>query len=245
VTAQEERLARIELDLEQLRPSLHDRLEKLEKAAERPAKKGLRGVLAWMGPALPQLITSLVILFVGLGVKDSVDLAVKQQQLQLSYVKEMKEQLEAMAMTEAGLDAVERAAVLVAAFGEPAVMPLMNELRYGGNRTLGAEAGLRSLAFMNPDAVCKIVPRVIANPVHTLGWEGQMVSARILAAGGCKKALPILREQERLLMEARAGNAASLSAIVNETPSVTQQKEWLRSLQESIGILSGSGAPRK
>ena len=85
MTAQEERLTRIELELERLRPSLHDRLEKLEKAADQPAKKGLARVLAWMGPALPQLITSLVILFVGLKVKDSVDRVIKQQQLQLSY----------------------------------------------------------------------------------------------------------------------------------------------------------------
>ena len=245
MTAQEERLTRIELELERLRPSLHDRLEKLEKAADQPAKKGLARVLAWMGPALPQLITSLVILFVGLKVKDSVDLAIKQQQLQLSYVKEMKEQLVAMAATDAGLDAVERAAVLVAAFGQPAVMPLMNELRYGGNRALGAEAGLRSLAFMSPDAVCQIVPRVVASPARMLGWEGQMVAARVLAAADCAKALPLLREQERLLTDARAGKADSLSPIVNEVPSVTQQKEWLRSLQESIAILSGARAPGK
>ncbi len=245
MTVQEERLARVELELEQLRPSLYNRLEKLEQAITQPAKKGWTRVFTWMGPALPQLLSSIVVLFIAFAVKDSVDLAVKQQQLQLSYVKEMKEQLEAMAMSEAGLDAVERAAVLVAAFGQPAVMPLMNELRYGGNRTLGAEAGLRSLAFMNPEAVCKIVPRVVANPVRTLGWEGQMISARILAAGDCSKALPILREQERLLTEARAGKSESLGSIVNETPSVTQQKEWLRSLQESIAILSGSRGSRK
>ncbi len=240
MTSQEERLVRLEAALDQLKPSLHDRLEKLEKVSEKPAKKGAARLVAWMGPALPQLIGSAVMLVIAFWVKDSVDLAIKQQQLQLSYVKEMNEQLVAMATTDAALADVERAAVLVAAFGQPAVMPLMNELRYGGNRALGAEAGLRSLAFMNPDTVCGLVPRVAGSPAKMLGWEGQMVSARILAAGSCASALKILREQERLVSEVRAGRAKpeTLSAIVNDVPSVTQQKEWLKSLEESIAILS-------
>jgi hypothetical protein len=234
----EERLEKLEAAVEGLKPTLHERLERLEKTAKAPAPKGLKGFAVWMGPALPQLIGSAVILVLGLWVKDSVDLAIKQKTLQLSYAKEMKEQLDAMAANGADLGSVERAAVVVATYGTPAIMPLMNELRQGGNRALGAEAGLRSLAFMIPADVCDAVPRVAASPGRVLGVEGHMASARILAAGGCRSALPMLREHERLLQRARAQDPAGLRNLVIEEPSVVQQKAWLETLQEAIEALS-------
>lgn len=238
MAAVEERLARLEAEYESLKPSLHQRLERLEKVFEKPPRKGFARLIAWMGPALPQLIGSAVILVLAFWVKDSVDLAIKQQQLHLSFVAEMKEQLEAMAKEDATLAEIERAAVLVAVFGQPAIMPLMNELRYGGNRAIGAETGLRSLAFMNQDAVCELIPRVIESPTRLLNWEGQMVSARIVAAGNCTKALATLQDQQRLLTEAEKGNEEGLKKIVEEAPMVRQRKLWLESLREAIRILS-------
>src|SRR2546427_601708 len=164
----EERIARLEAELERLRPTLHERLERLEAAVARPPAKRLARFLAWMGPELPKFLAAAVLLLIAYWVKDSVDLAVKQQQLQLSYAKEMKGELEAMAKAKADVTDVERAAVLVSAFGQPAVLPLLNELRYGGNRALGAEAGLRSLAFMHPGAVCDAVERAMSSPARVL-----------------------------------------------------------------------------
>lgn len=238
VATVEERLARLEAEYESLKPSLQQRLENLEKAIEKPPRSGLARFITWMGPALPQLIGSAVMLVLAFMVKDSVDLAIKQQQLHLSFVSEMKAQLEAMAKEDATVAEIERAAVLVATFGQPAIMPLMNELRYGGNRAIGAETGLRSLAFMNQDAVCELIPRVIESPTRLLNWEGQMVSARIVAAGNCKKALPTLRKQQRLLTQAKEGNEEGLNKIVEKLPNVRQRKLWLQSLNEAIRILS-------
>jgi len=238
LTAIEERLALLEVEYDQFKPSLQQRLERLEKKSEEPTKKGIARLVAWMGPALPQLIGSVVILILAFLVKDSVDFAIKQQQLQLSFVKEMKEQLEAMANKNATLADIERAAVLVAAFGQPAVMPLMNEMRYGGNRAIGAEAGLRSLAFMNQEAVCDIIPRVIASPTRLLDWEGLMVSARVVAAGNCTSALSTLQKHEQILIEAQQDNIKGLSKIVEIMPVKRQQKLWLESLQDAIKVLT-------
>jgi hypothetical protein len=68
---------------------------------------------------------------------------------------------------------------------------------------------------MAPDSVCSIVQRVVASPASTLGWEGLMVSARILAVSDCKTARPMLKRHELILREARAGKPEALSAIVN------------------------------
>jgi len=245
MSAPDERLTRIEAELDRLRPTLCERLDKLERTADKPPAKGITRFVAWMGPALPQLIGGAVLLAIAFWVKDSVDLAIRQQQLQLSYATEMKEQLETMAKDKATLDEVERAAVLVAGFGQPAVLPLMNELRHSGNRTLGAEAGLRSLAFMHPEAVCGLVLRVMKSPTRTLGWEGQMVASRTLAAASCASALPELGKHQRVVCKAvQDGDKQGLSALVKDAPGVTQQKEWLRSLEESIENLSAASLQR-
>lgn len=235
-TLPEERVTKLEAEVDRLQ--IHARLSRLEQSADKPPSRGFVG---WMGQALPQLITGVVLLVVGFWIKDSVDLAVKQQQLQLSYVKEMKDQLDAMAKKDADLQDVQRAAVLIATFGQPAVLPLMNEVRQGGNRTLGAEVGLRSLALMHPESVCDVVLRVVSNRARVLDWEAQMVSSRILAAAGCAKALPVLRKHKQALRAARDGKEDALSAIVREPPTLQQQKIWTESLEESIAILSPPG----
>jgi len=193
-----------------------------------------------MGPELPKFLAAAVLLLVAYWVKDSVDLAVKQQQLQLSYAKEMKGELEAMAKAKADVTDVERAAVLVSAFGQPAVLPLLNELRYGGNRALGAEAGLRSLAFMHPGAVCDAVERAMSSPARVLAWEAQMISARVVAAANCRESLPLLRTQARALAAVRAGKSQDMPGVACRIPGVPQQKEWERTLEESVAALQAA-----
>lgn len=235
----EDRLARIEAELEKLKPSLSDRLEKLEKtAAEKPSGRWQR-FSKWMGPALPTLITSIVMLVLGYWIKDSVDIAIKQQTLQLSYVKEMKEQLVAMA-TESDPDAVKRAAVVIAAFGEPALLPLMNELRFGGNRELGAVSGLSALAFMHPQAVCGGVMRVLKSPTQPLSWEGHAAAAQTLAAANCSEALPVLQAHVTLLAPVADGGTVDVTQLIADNPTVSQQKEWLRRLKQSVARLSAA-----
>lgn len=235
-----DRLARIEAELAQLTPSLRERLEKLEKAVQRPPPGAWGRFVKWMGAALPSFITSAVLLFVGFWIKDSVDLAIKQQTLQLSYVKEMKEQLQAMAKDGATLQEVERAAVIVAGFGQPAVLPLLNELRYDGHRALGAESGLRSIAFMQPDSVCPVVLRVLTSPAQPLGSQGHAAAARTVAAANCAGALPVLQKHAALLRPAESEKLVDVSALVSDRPSLSQQKDWLRELDKSIARLTAA-----
>jgi len=235
MATQDERLARLETELDTLRPSIYERLNKLEEAVEEKPRNWLLKFVDWMGPALPQLITGIIILGIAYLAKDSFDLAIKQQQIQLSYARELNEQLEAMAGPNAVLEDVKRAAILAATFGQPSLMPLLNELRHGGNRSLGAEAGLRSLAFMNSEAVCDTVPKVIRNPARMLSWEGHMISVRILAVAGCDDSLELLLKHKGVIQDGE-----KISTIINDTPTILQKKEWLRSLDESMTALVAS-----
>jgi hypothetical protein len=235
-----ERLARLEAELAELKPTLRERMEKLEAAAAKPWWKS---TLAAIGNAVPQLVTGVVVLIIAFELKDSVDLAIREQQVQLSYAKEMAEPLKAMAKPEADLSEVEQAAVLLAGFGRQAVVPLLNELRYEGNRAAGAEAGLRALAFMNPDVVCEAAVRMVANPGRSVGWAAHAAAARTAAAAKCQDALSALREFEQLLAPVEEGKPADVSQLVSDRPTATQQRLWLEAMRQAIRQLS-SGARR-
>lgn len=239
---------RTHLEIEQVRRSLGERIDRIEAAAAasatRPGGTGLRaraaGLVKWMGPALPQLVTSAVMLVLAFWIKDSVDLAIRQQQLQLSYIEKMKTELVEMAREGAPIGTVERSAMMVAAFGKPAIMPLVNELRAGGNRAIGAEAGLRSLAFTDAEPLCDILLRALQAPTRLFAAEGLMAAVRTLGAAGCASALPTLRRQLQTAQAARKGaqiDAAEALKLVSEPPTVPQLKELITVLEQNVGAI--------
>lgn len=239
---------RTHLEIEQVRRSLGERIDKIEVGASEPATRpvgaglGARavGVVKWMGPALPQLVTSVVMLVLAFWVKDSVDLAIKQQQLQLSYIEKMQTELVEMAKEGAPIGMVERSALMVAAFGKPAIMPLVNELRAGGNRAIGAEAGLRSLAFTDADPLCDIMLRALEAPTRLFAAEGLMAAVRTLGAAGCASAQPTLRWQLETARKARKGaqvDAAEALKLVSEPPTVPQLKELITVLEQNVAAI--------
>src|SRR6266404_4163634 len=100
VTRTDKRLARLEAEIEALKLSLAERLDNLEAASEgrdNTPKSRIGKLFAWMGDEGPKLIVAVVLLVMGYWIKDSVDLAIKRQQLQLDSTKQMQSQLEIMA----------------------------------------------------------------------------------------------------------------------------------------------------
>lgn len=206
-----DRLDHIEGEIGQLKPSLTERLARLEAAAAAapraaPAKGPGARLLAWMGAEAPKLLAAVVLLVIGYWIKDSVDLAIKRQQLQLAYSKEMQAHLEHMAEANADRDKIERSAMLLAAYGEPAIIPLLNEARNDGLRGTAAESGLRFLALTDPDAVCRVLSRVLQNRSRLFGWQGHLRIVRSLGDSGCTGARPEL-ERYRDALRAVAGGA--------------------------------------
>jgi hypothetical protein len=234
-------------ELAQLRQTLERRVATLEGAAGlRPGRLGR--FAAFMGPALPQFITGLIVLVVGFALKDSVDLAIRQQQLQLSFVTSMKAGLDEMARERAPLASVEQAAVVLASFGRPAILPLINELRQGGNRTIGAEAGLATLALTEPEEVCRLVLRSLARSSQLFDAEGYGAAVRILVAGDCSRALDTLaahaERASRLLAELEKAVAEGKPAPgvpwLRVAPTVPQLRELTNTLASSVAALKPS-----
>jgi hypothetical protein len=239
----EERLQRVESEVDRLRPSLHERLERLEKIASRAdrpepprspwrrAAGALQRFFAWMGAELPKFLTAFVLAWFGWGIKDSVDLSIKQRQLDLSYAKEMQGLLQKMGDKDAEMTQLESTAVVLASFGEAALPPLLSELRYSGLRADAAAAGMQALALTRPEAVCAALPRVLSNRARQYDWQAQLKVVRMLGANGCVEAEAPLAAYRAVVAAAEKGSTTAFEEIVRELP-LSPAEDYPRILAE-------------
>ncbi len=212
------------------------RQQQAQQTAEPPAA---RRFLAWMGAELPKLLAAAVLLVLGFALKDSVDLAIKQRQLDLSYTKEMQGLLQqlygqarepARAPTEAELRS---AAILLAAYGEPALPGLLSALRGSGIATLAAAEGLNALALREPQLLCQALPRVLSLR-QQYDWQAQEQLVLMLGQHGCSQARPALLRYQRLVEAAAAGRPQALLALLRQPPE--GPAEVYPRLQQSVRL---------
>lgn len=165
--------------------------------------------LGWMGAEAPKLIASIVILVLGFWIKDSVDLAIKQRQLDLSYTKEMLALLQKLTEEE-DLGKLNNNAVVLASFGEPALPALLMELRRPDLHAVSALRGLEAMAVREPQTLCRVLPPLLLkrNQHYDIGAHRSLVG--LIGDNGCDKALPQLRRYRDLVNAAVAGQPEAL-----------------------------------
>jgi hypothetical protein len=175
-----------------------------------PPKPWPARVLGWMGAEAPKLVASIVVLVLGFWIKDSVDLAIKQRQLDLSYTKEMLGLLQKLTEEE-DLDKLRNSAVVLASFGEPALPALLMELRRPGLHALAAVWGLEAMAVREPETLCRVLPPLLLkrNRHYDIGAHRELLG--LIGDNGCRKALPQLRRYRDFVDAAAAGRPAELS----------------------------------
>jgi hypothetical protein len=237
------RLSRVESELDSLRPSLLQRLERVEQAVQSVAAKKPQTrfgrFVAWMGAELPKLITGLVVIAVGFGIKDSVDLSIRQRQLDLSYAKEMQGLLKEMGAKGTERATIEANAVVIASYGEAALAPLLNELRQSELRADGAATGIGVLALTSPKAVCDALPRVLDNRARQFDWRAQLRAVRILGETECRSAEKALSKYRAVVAAAEKGDTAGFRRVVSELPRVpaADYPVLLGAIDESLELL--------
>lgn len=166
-------------------------------------------LLGWMGAEAPKLLASVVVLVLGFWIKDSVDLAVKQGQLNLSYTKEMLVVLQKLTEEE-DIGKLYNSAVLLASFGEPALPALLMELRRTDLHAVAATRGLEAMAVRDPELLCRVLPPLLLkrNQHYDIGAHRTLVG--LIGDNGCRKALPQLRRYRDLVNAAVAGKPEEL-----------------------------------
>jgi hypothetical protein len=203
-----------------------------------------KAVLAWAGAELPKFLSAAVLLVFGWGIKDSVDLSIKQRQLDLSYAKEMQSLLQKMSDREADFGTLESTAVVLSSFGPPALPALLSELRYTGGRGDAANAGLAALALTHRSEVCQALPPVMASRAQQYDWKAHQRVVRLLGVNSCRDALAPLQRYRSLVAAAVQGQDVALRAYLRAAPNAPTDDypQLLETVDASLGLLKSAAA---
>jgi hypothetical protein len=240
--SKDDRLARLEREWDRLKPSLTDRIESLEYQI---GKRKSSGRLAWIGQALTPIISGLVIMVFGYFLKDSVDQAIARQRLELGYAKEMQMMILEMNKRDATRNQIDAAALVLATFGEHAVVPLMNALQdEGSNRALAADKGLRALALTGKERTCDVLQEVLTNRTRQYLWQTHRRVIKLLGELNCQDALSVLNNYQGLISEAELepGLSAYRSVVRRDSlPDRDSIRQIREALESTLELLAGSG----
>lgn len=210
VGASARRLERIEAELERLKPSLLERLRRLEdRLGQRQSfREWCAGLLK---DALPPILSGVVILWLGYLAKDSFDQAIRRQQVELAYAKEMQGLLLQLSDPNTGERQAIAAATTLTAFGSYAVIPLIHELQADDDiRPVAAQEGLRALALKDREGVCQSLEAVLRNRTQLYCWQTHKNIIGLLGEIGCREALSGLEDYQAILEGKVGGRAGQL-----------------------------------
>jgi hypothetical protein len=135
------------------------------------------------------IIPSLVLFGVTYWIKDSVDMALHERQLQLDYVKTMGTLAAAMQAPALTPQDATNDAIQLAAFGKYSI-PFFIHVLEGGNQNsiAGASEGLHMVSMTEPDEVCRQLALVISNRSGLYKWTTHLAAMQLLGEAGCGSA---------------------------------------------------------
>ena len=182
----EQRIAAIEQRVESAF-ALDGRLKALEADVRKLRSSSLRDWVQTLGP----YVSGLVVLLVGFWIKDSVTLALQREQLDLEYVKQMRDLIQDFdeANSQAAADAN---AVGLAMYGKYAIIPLVERLEGGDVAPLAAERGLRLVGGHDPTAACPKFIGVITDQARRFKWQTHKTMVKVIGQSSCVDARPAL-----------------------------------------------------
>lgn len=213
-------LARLQDDL--LRKEA--RITKLEAELEQVKRKGKDAwdIFQSLSQSLSPFVTGVVLAIVGYFLTGAVNVALQQQQMQLSNVKEMKELLEKLGTTDITAEQAEASAFTLSVFGRYAIAPLIDLVLVGGEvRGPAAEKGLRAVGLREPTAVCDQLAHLLDT---RSAWQTHRVVIRLLGDLRCQQALPTLQAYAQLVEQAATPEGLRrYKNIVQDDPQPTAE----------------------
>jgi hypothetical protein len=190
-------------------PSPPHRLEAVvELKQAREAPKGIDW-LRWVQAATP-----VVIALVGYFVTDAVRTGLQRQQLDLANAAGMSELLVKLLGPEITQVDARATASTLAAFGAPAVAPLVTALADADDvRTPAIEGALRAIGLNHPEAVCGPLMRILEHRSGRFSWLMHRSAIRVVGDVRCAGARAPLQRFERLLI---AGELTAFNPATEE-----------------------------
>jgi hypothetical protein len=197
MTDVEQRVAAVEARLESAF-ALDARLKSIEGDLRKV--KGGSSVRDWL-QTLGPYIGGLVVLFVGYWIKDSVTFALQREQLDLSYVQQMRDLVKTFdeSVTPAAADAN---ALGLALYGKYAVMPLVERLESGGDvLPLAALRGLQLVGFQDPVGACVKFRHIINDHTRRFRWQTHKTLIEVIGQSECVDARADLEKYRAALAQ--------------------------------------------
>lgn len=218
--------------------AIDSRLKTLESDV-RKLKGGstLRDWIQTLGP----YASGLIVLVVGFWIKDSVTLALQREQLDLEYVKQMRDLVKDF--DEASTQPVANAnATGLAMYGKHAIMPLVERLESGDVAPIAAERGLRLIGANDPVVACPKFLSVVKDRSRRFTWQTHKTMIGVLSQSGCTKTLVDLQNYRDQLVALGKDNqkiATFAKRYSNADAFDAESAGSLRAaLDESIEILA-------
>lgn len=160
---------------------------------KQPPKADTREGINWL--AWLQAATPIVIAIVGWFVTDAVRTGLERQQLQLANASGMSELLVKLLGPDITNVEARATASTLAAFGAPAVAPLVTSLADADDvRTPAIEGALRAIGLNDPKAVCGPLISVLENRTGRFSWLMHRSAIRVIGDVRCRDAAALLRQ---------------------------------------------------
>jgi len=238
----EERLAKVESDIASMMVVLALRQAPAEPKAESDGKDvwDKAGILIQLvGP----IVAGLVIWYVGFAVKDSVDIALHRQEVEISSASEMQALIGKLLEPDVGEADARATALALAAFGLPAANILIFELQTGNaGARVGAQSGLGLLVRAHPEPVCEMFRWVIDEGRRYYGWPAHQAVIELIGQGRCLQARPALLQFQALVPDSSPETVARFAAGIaaDPPPSVSGVDELRATIDTSLAALGGT-----
>jgi hypothetical protein len=240
----EERLAKVESDV----AAIVARLGSRQAAAEADAKAASGGKDGWdkagiliqlVGP----IVAGLVIWYVGFAVKDSVDIALHRQEVEISSASEMQALIGKLQETDIGEAEARAAALALAAFGLPAANILVFELQTSNASTRsGAQVGLEMLVRAHPEPVCEMFRWLIDEGRRYYAWPTHQAAIELIGRGRCLQARTALLRFQTLVPDSTPDTLAKFAGEIapDPPPSVSGVDDIRAAIDTSLAALGGT-----
>lgn len=209
--------------------------KKSKKKDTSSKRKDIWDILNAVAPLITGGVVALFLFFV----KDSVDLALKERQLEVTSVTGMRELLVKLRGGKLDENEAEATAIALAAFGQYAVVPLISVLQSGGDTSArAAHKGLQMLALTeHRGTACQAFVKVIENKTQLFSWQTHYEVIYLIGEMNCRKeALEVLRTYK---MDVESGGLEAFKTRVAEESTLSSGDLGLvwRALKNATKVL--------
>jgi hypothetical protein len=187
------------------------------------------------------LVQAGVLAAVGYFLTTAVEAGFKSQEVKLSQVREMRSQFAKLFDESVSDHDALKNALMLAAFGPPAIDPLTIALTEHGGDIQGPAAmeALRFIGFTHPDETCDAAVRLVENRTRLLPWRSYHLAICLIGETRCKGA-----KKNLMSFRARLGekDANALASRFTGSPPLTvgALADLKAAIDDSLQVLNGA-----